>query len=148
MTIPISKDILQPAPIPKTNILFVNSIEEFEKIELELCQTLVAFDTSKEKQVFYAKERDKYGEYSPVMIFFYQNFAQKIQDFEKEEFIKKCKEAGLDELKTEVACLFFLENKKPQEVWLWALEHKKKDWEWDYVRNLKCNLKKKLFNKI
>ena len=146
--IPISKDILQPAPIPKSNILFVNSIEEFEKIELELCQTIIAFDTSKEKQVFYAKERDRYGEYSPVKIFFYQNFAQKIQNLEREEFIKKCKEAGLDELKTEVACLFFLENKKPQEVWLWALEHKKKDWEWDYVRNLKCKLKKKLFNKV
>lgn len=146
--IPISKDILQPAPIPKSNILFVNSIEEFEKIELELCQTIIAFDTSKEKQVFYAKERDRYGEYSPVKIFFYQNFAQKIQNLEREEFIKKCKETGLDELKTEVACLFFLENKKPQEVWLWALEHKKKDWEWDYVRNLKCKLKKKLFNKV
>lgn len=146
--IPISKDILQPAPIPKSNILFVNSIEEFEKIELDLCQTVIAFDTSKEKQVFYAKERDKYGEYSPVMIFFYQNFAQKIQDFEKEQFEKKCREAGLDPVKTQMAYMFFVENKKPQEVWIWLLDNKIKDYSWDYVYNVKSTLKKKLFPKV
>lgn len=146
--IPVSKDILQPAPIPKSNILFVNSIEEFEKIELELCQTVLAFDTSKEKQVFYAKERDRYGEYSPVMIFFYQNFAQKIQNFEKEEFIKKCKSAGLDDVKTQMAYMFFVENKKPQEVWIWLLDNKIKDYSWDYVYNVKSTLKKKLFPKV
>lgn len=148
MIIPISKDILQPAPIPKSNILFVNSIEEFEKIELEPNQTIIAFDTSKEKQVFYAKERDRYGEYSPVMIFFYENFAQKIQNLEREEFIKKCKEAGLSELKIECACKFFLDKCKPYDVWIWVTSEKGKDWTWDYVISLKCQLKKKLFPKV
>ena len=144
MIVPISKDIIEP--IIKTNIEYVNSIEEFEKIELQPNETILRFDNN--QPCFYVRERDKFGEYSIIKIFFYENFAQKIQNLEKDEFIKKCKEAGLDELKTEVACLFFLENKKPQEVWLWALEHKKKDWEWDYVRNLKCKLKKKIFNKV
>ena len=144
MTIPISKDILQPAPIPKSNILFVNSIEEFEKIELELCQTLVAFDTSKVNQVFYCRERDRYGEYSPVMIFFYQNFAQKIQDLEKEDFEKACRKAGLNEVKTLMAYLFFRKNYKPQQVWEYLLENEIKDYSWDYVRNVRCKLKKQL----
>lgn len=144
MIIPISKDIIEP--IIKTNIEYVNNIEEFEKIELQPNETILRFDNN--QPCFYVRERDKFGEYSIVKIFFYENFAQKIQNIEKDEFIKKCKEAGLDELKTEVACMFFLQNKKPQEVWLWALEHKKKDWEWDYVRNLKCKLKKKLFERV
>ena len=142
--IPISRDIIEPIII--TNIQYVNSLEEFEKIELKPNETRLAFDNN--QQCFYVRERDKFGDYSIVKIFFYENFAQKIQNLEKEEFIKKCKEAGLDDLKTEVACMFFLENKKPQEVWLWALDKKKKDWEWDYVRNLKCKLKKKLFQKV
>ena len=142
--IPISKDILQPTPISKTNILYVDSLEEFEKIELQPNETKIAFDRSKDKQVFYVRERDKYGEYSPVMIYFYRNFAQQVQDFEREEFIKKCKEIGLDDLKIQLACMFFLENKKPLEVWEWTLKNTKKDWSWDYVKNLKSNLKKKL----
>jgi hypothetical protein len=148
MVIPISKDILQPAPIPKSNILFVNSIEEFEKIELENGQTIIAFDTSKEKQVFYAKERDRYGEYSPVMIFFYENFAQRIRHFEEAEFIKKCEDVGLDKLKIECACKFFLDKMKPYDVWIWVTSEKGKDWTWDYVISLKCKLKKKLFPKV
>lgn len=148
MIIPISKDILQPAPIPKTNILYVSSIEEFEKIELENGQTIIAFDTSKEKQVFYAKERDRYGEYSPVMIFFYENFAQRIRHFEEAEFTKKCKDAGLDDLKTECAIRFFLLKQKPYDVWVWVTSEKGKDWTWDYVISLKCKLKKKLFPKV
>ena len=144
MIVPISKDIIEP--IIKTNIEYVNSIDEFEKIELQTNETILRFDNN--QPCFYVRERDKFGEYSIVKVFFYQNFAQKIQNLEKDEFVKKCKEAGLDELKTEISCMFFLENKKPQEVWLWVLETKKKDWEWDYVRNLKCKLKKKLFQKV
>lgn len=138
--IPISKSIIEP--IPKSNLLFVNSLEEFEKIELDFNETKGAFDNF--EQLLYIRSRDKYGEYSPVMIFFYENFAQKIQNFEKEEFIKKCKEAGLDDVKSQVAYLFYKENKKPQEVWIWLLENKLKDWSWDYVKNLKNTLKKKL----
>lgn len=142
--IPISKDIIEPVII--SNIQYVNDIEEFEKIELRLNETRLVFDNF--NQCFYIRSRDKFGEYSPIKIFFYDNFFQKVQSIEKEEFIKHCKDAGLNYLKTEIACLFFLENKTPQDVWLWLLETGKKDWSWDYVRNLKCNLKKKLFNKI
>jgi hypothetical protein len=142
--IPISKDIIEP--IPKSNLLFVNSLEEFEQIDLDFNETKGAFDNF--KQVFYIKSRDKFGEYSPVMIFFYENFAQKIQNLEREEFIKKCKDAGLDDLKTECAIRFFLLKQKPYDVWIWVTSEKGKDWTWDYVISLKCKLKKKLFPKV
>jgi hypothetical protein len=142
--IPISHDIIQP--IISSNIRYVDSVEEFEQIELEKNQTILCFDNT--KACFYIRDRDKYGDYSPVKIYFYQTFAQKLQDVEREEFIKKCKDIGLDELKTEIACMFFLENKKPLEVWEWSLKNTRKEWEWDYVRNLKCKLKKQLFEKV
>jgi hypothetical protein len=94
------------------------------------------------------RERDKFGEYSATKIFFYENFAQKVQNIEKWEFIQKCKEAGLDDLKTEIACMFFLENKKPLEVWEWSLKNTNKEWEWDYVKTLKYRIKLKLFKKV
>ena len=140
MAIPVSKDILEP--IITTNIQYVNGLEEFEKIELKPNQTELRFDNF--KQCFYIKSRDKFGEYSPVLIFFYENFAQKIQNFEREEFIKKCKDVGLNDLKTEIACKFFLDKWKPYDVWIWVTGEKGKDWSWDYVINLKCSLKKKL----
>ena len=139
-----SKEILTPAPTPITNILFVDSLEEFEQIELQPNETKLAFDRHKERQTFYARERDRYGEYSPTMIFFYENFAQKIKNIERDEFIKKCKDAGLNDLKTEIACKFFLDKWKPYDVWIWVTSEKGKDWSWDYVTNLKCSLKKKL----
>ena len=138
--IPISKNILEP--IIKTNIDYVENIEEFEKIELQPNETILKFDNN--QPCFYVRERDKYGEYSPVKIFFYENFAQKIFNLEREEFIKKCKEAGLNDLKTECACKFFLDKWKPYDVWIWVTGEKGKDWSWDYVINLKCTLKKKL----
>lgn len=144
MIIPISKDIIEP--IIKTNIKYVNSIDEFEKIELKPNETILCFDNN--QPCFYVRERDKYGEYSVVKVFFYENFAQKIQSLEREEFIKKCKEAGLDELKTECACKFFLDKCKPYDVWIWVTSVKGKSWSWDYVIGLKCSLKKKLFPKI
>lgn len=144
MIVPISKDIIEPTI--KTNIEYVNNIDEFEKIELKPNETILKFDNN--QSCFYVRECDKYGQCSPIKIFFYENFAQKIQNIEKDEFVKKCKDAGLNELKTEIACMFFLENKKPQEVWEWVVGNKKKDWSWDYVIGLKCNIKKKLFPKI
>jgi hypothetical protein len=144
MIIPISKDIIEP--IIKTNIKYVNSIDEFEKIELQPNETILCFDNN--QPCFYVRERDKFGEYSLVKVYFYENFAQKIQSLEKEEFIKKCKEAGLDELKTECACKFFLDKCKPYDVWIWVTSVKGKSWSWDYVIGLKCALKKKLFPKI
>ena len=142
--IPISKEILEP--IIKTAIIYVNSLEEFEKIELEVNETVLAFDNF--KQCFYTRERDKYGEYSPVMIYFYKNFAQTIQDLEKEDFEKKCRQAGLNEVKTLMAYLFFRKNYKPQQVWEHLLKNDIKDYSWDYVRNVRCKLKKQLHEVI
>ena len=144
LNIPISQNILQP--IIQSNIQYVDSIEEFEQIKLEINQTILSFDNK--KPCFYVRERDKYGEYSDVSIFFYENFARKAQNIEREEFIKKCHDAGLSDLKTEIAIMFFLENKKPLEVWEWSLKNTTKDWEWDYVRSLKYKLKVKLFKKV
>ena len=144
MIIPISKSVIEP--IIKTNIEYTNNIEEFEEIELQPNETKLAFDNF--KQCFYIRSRDKFGEYSPVMIFFCENFAQKIQNLEREEFIKKCKDAGLDDLKAECACKFFLSKMKPYDVWIWVTSEKEKDWSWDYVTSLKCKLKKKLFPKV
>ena len=142
--IPISNNII--LPVPTSRILFVNSLEEFEQLSLDYNQTGLAFDNF--KQCFYVKERDKYGEYSPVKIYFYENFPQRIQRFENDEFEKKCKDAGLNEVKTQMAYMFFIENKKPQEVWLWLLENKIKDYSWDYVYNVKSRLKKILFSQV
>ena len=142
--IPISKSIIQP--IIKSNILYVDSLEEFENIALEVNETKLAFDNN--QQCFYIRSRDKFGEYSQTKIYFYEDFAQKVQNIEKERFINKCKKAGLDELKTEIACMFFLENKTPQEVWLWLIDVKKINLEWDSVKTLKYRLKKKLFPEL
>ena len=144
MFTPISKDILQP--IIKSNIEYVDNIEEFESIELEHNQTILCFDNY--KPCFYIRERDKFGEYSAVKIYFYEDFANRVQSIEREEFIQKCRDAGLSDLKTEIAIMFFLENKKPLEVWEWSLKNTTKDWEWDYVRSLKYKLKVKLFKKV
>ena len=142
--IPISKNIIQP--IIKSNIYYVDSIEDFEKIELEPNQIFLAFDNH--KQCFYLRDNNGFGEYSRTKIFFYENFAQRVEDLEKIDFIKKCKEAGLDDVKSEVAYMFFKQDKKPQEVWIWLLENKIKDWSWDYVKNLKCSIRKTLYPKI
>ena len=143
-SVAISQNLIQP--IIRSNIQYVNNIEEFEGIVLEPNQTLLCFDNN--KPCFYVKEKDRYGEYSQIKVYFYKNFANTAQSIEREEFIKKCKEIGLDEIKCEVACMFFLDNKKPLEVWEWSLKNTNKNWEWDYVRNLKCILKKKLLEKI
>lgn len=142
--VPISKSNLEPKIT--TSIGYVDSIEEFDAIEIEPNTKIIRFDNF--NQCFYFKERDKYGEYLPTKIFFYEDFAQKVSSIEREDFVEKCRRAGLDEIKTEIAIKFFLENEKPREVWLWLLENKIKDWEWDYVRALKYKLKLKLYKKL
>lgn len=144
MNIPISKEMIEP--VLKSNISYVNNIEEFEKIEIQSNTTFLAFDNT--QPCFYLRERDRDGNYAPIKIFFYENFAQKIKNIEREEFEKKCREAGLDDLKTECACKFFLNHCKPYDVWIWVTSEKGKNWSWDYVISLKCSLKKKLFPKI
>ena len=136
--VPISRNIVEP--IIKSNIQYVDSIEEFERIELEPNQTLLCFDNH--KHCFYIRERDKYGEYSSVKIYFYDDFATKMQNEEEVLFYEKCKALKLDPLKTEIAYKFFIKNEKPMSVWLWLLENKKADWEYDTVKHLRYKLKK------
>ena len=142
--IPISKNVLEP--IIKTNVQYVNSLEEFEKIELQPNETILRFDNN--KACFYVKERNGRGEYSNTKIYFYEDFAEKVENIKKKEFIQKCKNVGFDDLKTECACMFFLENKKPQDVWLWLLSNGKKDCEWDTVKKLKYRIKTALFPEL
>lgn len=134
----ISKDQIQP--IIKSNIQYVNNIEEFEKIELEYNQTILCFDNY--KTCFYVRERNRYGEYSNVKVFFYEDFATRMQKGDDKVFYDKCKALKLDALKTEIAYKCFIENAKTQAVWLWLLETKKADWSYDTVKHVKCKLKK------
>lgn len=142
MDIPISSSILQP--IIKSNILYVNSIDEFEKIQLEYNETVLGFDNFYQR--FYIKGRNNFGEYSPVKIYFYEDFATKMQNETNQEFYEKCKALKLDTLKSELAYKFFIENEKLMSVWLWLLETKKSDMEYDSLKRLKCELKKKFLS--
>ena len=127
-------------PIIKSNIQYVNGVEEFEKIELEYNQTILCFDNN--SPCFYVRERNRYGEYSSVKVFFYEDFASKMQASDNKAFYDKCHALKLGPLKTEIAYKFFIENEKPQAVWLWLLETKKADWSWDTVKHLRWKLKK------
>ena len=138
MNVPISEEIIQP--IIKSNIRYVNSLEEFEKIELAINETLLCFDN---KQLcFYVRDRNKFGEYSSVKIYFYEDFSTHMQGESNKAFFDKCKELKLDKLRTEIAYKFFIENEKPMKVWLWLIETKKADWEYDTVKQLRYKLKK------
>ncbi len=83
-----------------------------------------------------------------TLLFFIQYFlvlkAQtKVTD--KEAFIEKCKALGYNELKTQMAIKFFIDNEKPRDVWLWLLDTKQSDVEWDSVKKTKYRMKKELF---
>lgn len=136
--IPISQNMLQP--IIKSNIQYVNGIEDFEMIKLEVNQTLLCFDNT--KPCFYIRERDKFGEYSSVKVYFYADFVSHMRSADEHAFYEKCKDLKLDTLKTEIAYKFFIENEKTQKVWLWVLENKKADWEYDTVKHMRYKLKK------
>ncbi len=134
----ISMNIIQP--VIKSNIKYVDCIEEFEKIELGYNETILCFDNK--KPCFYVRERNRYGEYSTVKIFFYEDFASKMQGGDNKVFYDKCKALKLDALKTEIAYKCFIENIKTQTLWLWLLETKKADWSYDTVKNVRYKLKK------
>lgn len=136
--IQISKDLIQP--IIKSNIQYVDGIEEFEKIELDYNQTLLCFDNK--SSCFYLRERNRYGEYSSVKVYFYQDFAAKMKADDNGVFYEKCKALKLDSLKTEIAYKCFIERMKTQALWLWLLETGKADWSYDTVKNVKYKLKK------
>ena len=136
--IQISKELIQP--IIKSNIQYVDGIEEFEKIELDYNQTILCFDNK--SPCFYLRERNRYGEYSSIKVYFYQDFAAKMRADDNGVFYEKCKTLKLDPLKTEIAYKCFIENAKTQTVWLWLLETGKADWSYDTVKHVKHKLKK------
>lgn len=135
MSVPISQNNIQP--VIQSNILYVNSLEEFENITLEPNQTLLAFDNN--KPCFYIRACDKNGEYSSVKVYFYNDFATHMQSDDDKAFYEKCRILKLDSLKTELAHKFFIENEKTMKVWLWLLETHKSDWEYDTVKTCGIN---------
>ncbi len=139
--IPISKQNLQPTI--KSNISYVNSIDEFEKIKLEPNEIAIRFDNF--NPCFYMRKCDKDGNYSDIDIYFYDPFDTKLKSIERQMFEQKCRDAGLNKIKTLIAYMYFVENKKPKEIWEYLLINKIADYSWDYVRNLRGILRKKLF---
>ena len=137
MNAPISKNLIEPKII--SNILYVDCIEEFEKIELQPNETRLAFDNLQQR--FYIRAKDRFGKYDITKIYFYEDFSQKAQSLELEDFKNRCKEIGLDDFKTEVAIKLFIDKIKPMQVWEWVVGNKKKDWSLDYVRTLKHDIK-------
>lgn len=142
--IPISMQELQP--VITSNIQYVNSIEEMEKIELEINQVCLRF--SNNGNLFYIRSRDKHGEYSPVKVYFYEDFASKVQNIDNKDFIEKCKALKFDTLKTELAVKFFINNEKLQDVLSWLVEVKKHYIEYDSLKSLKYKIKKALLGKV
>lgn len=65
---------------------------------------------------------------------------------DKDELIAKCRKLGYNQLKTDMAIKFFIENEKPREVWIWLTQNKLSTLEWETVRTIKYNMKKELFN--
>lgn len=142
--VPISRGVLEP--IIRSNIRYVKDIEEFESIQLDLNETVLCFDDF--NPCFYTKSRDAYGEYSRVKIYFYEDFSNRVQNLGREEFIEKCKKAGLSDVDIKIAEKFFIENMKNENVWDWILRNKIKDVELDTIRTIKWRLRKKLFPEL
>ena len=138
----ISKTVIEP--IIKSNIQYVNSISDFEGIELEYNETILCFDNN--NSCFYIKERDRFGEYSPIKVFFYEDFSTRMKNDDDAIFYERCKALKFDTLKTEIAYKFFIKNEKVINVWLWLLESKKAKWEYDTVKHLKYKMKKQFLS--
>ena len=64
---------------------------------------------------------------------------------DKDSLIAKCKKLNYNELKTQMAVKFFIDKETPRDVWLWLLETKQSDIEWDSVKKIKYRMKKELF---
>ena len=142
--IPICKNLIQP--IITSNVQFVESLEEFEKIELELNTGFLAFDNH--KQCFYFRERDKFGEYSRTKIFFYDDFYQKAQNLKREEFIERCQKIGFKADKIEIACLLFIDCWSAEAVSDWLWKTKGIRIEYDSMRIKKCRIRKELYPEL
>lgn len=142
--IPITKNLIQP--IITSNVQFVESLEEFEKIELAINTGFLAFDNY--KQCFYFRERDKYGEYSRTKIFFYDDFLQRAQNLKREEFAENCKKAGFKPDKIEIATLLFIDCWSAEEVSDWLWKTKGIRIEYDSMRIKKCRIRKELYPEL
>ena len=89
------------------------------------------------------------GSIISLFLFFLQYFIELLNKpklTDKEMIINKCKALGYNDLKTKMAVKFFIDNEKPKDVWLWLLDTKQSNIEWDSVRRLKCIMKKELFD--
>lgn len=139
MEIPISKNIIEPKII--SNIQYIDSIEEVEKLELHPNEVKLLFDNN--RPCFYIKSRDRFGNYDRVRIYFYEDFATKIEGITKEEFISKCKEAQLTERKTKLAIKCFFEKMKNEDVLEWACKNEL-NYTKDSLRVAKCRIRAKL----
>lgn len=144
MVTPISKNIVQP--VCKSNLLFVDSIDEFEEIELDINESKVAFDNF--KQCFYMKKRDALGEYSRVKIFFYEDFEQRVGSIEREAFIERCKKIGYKAEKIEIACKLFIDCWSNQEVSDWLWKTKGEMIEYDSMKTKKSRMRKELYPEL
>ena len=138
------KQLIQSTKANK--IIFVNSLLEFGNIEFEEDTTCLAIDNFVES--FYIRSRDKKGEYSSIVIYFYENIANRVQNLKREEFIVKCRNAKLSESETKTAEKIYIDNLKNDELWDWMLRNKVKDVELDTIRKIKWRIKMKLYPEL
>ena len=62
-----------------------------------------------------------------------------------DKMIALCRAHGYNDLKTQMAVKFFVNNEKPRDVWLWLCETQDNPVEWDTVKKIKYRMKKDLF---
>lgn len=136
---PISKNIIE---VPTIIVVFVNNITEVENLELKLCQTAICFDNN--QPTFYTREKDRHGKYSEVKVYFYDSLPEKLQMLKREEYIQKCKDAGLNDIDTKIAEKAFIDNMKNEALWDWMLKNKIKDVSLDTIRKIKWKIRCKL----
>ena len=139
MIIPITKSIVE---VPTIIVCFVNSMLEVESLELKLCQTAICFDNNQTS--FYTRERDRHGKYSEVKVYFYNSLPERLQTLQREEFVEKCKKAGLSDIDTKIAEKAFVDNMKNEPLWDWMLKNKIKDVSLDTIRKIKWRIRCKL----
>lgn len=142
--IPTLKQLIQSTKANK--IIFVNSLIDFEKAEFEIDTTCLAIDNFVPS--FYIKSRDKNGEYSSIKVYFYEDIALKVQNLKHDEFVEKCRKAGLNETDIKIAEKIYIDNLNNEELWDWLLRNKIKDVGLDTIRTIKWRIKKKLYPEL
>lgn len=140
----ISKNLIEP--ICSSNIMFVESLDQFEKIQIDPNKTILAFDNY--QQCFYVRSRNAMSEYSRTKIYFYEDFAQRVHSINREEFISKCKALGYKADKIEIACLLFIDCWSHQAVSDWLWKNKGEIIEYDSMRTKKSRMRKELYPEL